>query len=243
MKPTTFDARWLQRVLADLGHYTGVIDGDIGPNTNAAIVAFKRANGLRPRPYVGPLTLKMLEDVSSDAMPIKFGPDTAPEPPWLVEIAKVMGLHEVHDNAELSAWLRSDGSTLGDPAQYPWCGDAAITALELALPDEPLPPDLERNPYWARSFAKYGEPCGFVRGAVLSFSRGKGGHVGFGMAWDQSRNRFLVRGGNQSNAVTDTWIAGSRLLAKRWPLTWSRNYQRAMPQIDSATANISTNEA
>lgn len=243
MKPTTYDVRWLQRALAELGHYSGAIDGDIGPKTTAAIIAFKSAHGLRPRPYLGPITLEMLQSAVAEQAPAKYGSDTSPEPPWLVEISKVMGLHEDRDNAELRAWLRSDGSTLGDPAQYPWCGDAAITALELALPHEPLPTDLERNPYWARNFADYGDPCGFVRGAILVFSRGKGGHVGFGMAWDKKRNRFLVRGGNQSDAVTDSWIAGSRLLAKRWPTTWPRNYQRTMPVLDSASAKLSTNEA
>lgn len=243
MTQLSFDARWLQRALQKLGLYRGQIDGDIGPKTNAAVIAFKRNHSLRPRPYVGPITLEALRAAVREPMPEKFGRDTAPEPPWLVEISKVMGLHEQSDNAELRAWLRSDGSTLGDPAVYPWCGDAAITALELTLSDEPLPDDLERNPYWARNFKDYGIKCGHVRGAVASFSRGKGGHVGFVVGYDPVKKRFLVRGGNQSNAVTDTWIAASRLLALRWPITWPAAYQRALPLLDASGAYLSTNEA
>lgn len=243
MTSQSYDVRWLQRALQSLGFYTGRIDGIAGPMTRAAIVAFKRSRGLRARPYVGPITLETLRDAYSEQLPVKFGPDTAPEPPWLVEISKVMGLHEARDNAELRAWLRSDGSTLGDPLRFPWCGDAAITALELVLSDEPLPDAIERNPYWARNFALYGINCGHVYGAVASFTRGKGGHVGFAIGYDPDRRRFLIRGGNQSDSVRDSWLASNRLLALRWPATWPAAYQRPLPLMDASGAILSTNEA
>jgi uncharacterized protein (TIGR02594 family) len=69
----------------------------------------------------------------------------------------------------------------------------------------------------ARSFEAWGikltKPA---LGAILVFGRKGGGHVGFYVA--ENATAFLVRGGNQGNAVTDTWIDKSRLLAIRWPI-------------------------
>lgn len=244
MKLASYDVRWLQRALKALGFDPGAIDGIQGPKTNSAIVAFKEAHGLRARPYVGPLTLGILRDRFAEEMPQRFGPESAPMPPWVVEISKHIGLHEVGDNAQLSAWLRSDGATLGDPAKLPWCGDAAITALRLTLPDEPLPDRLEANPYWARNFADFGIKCGHVYGAVGVVRRGKGGHVFFAIGYDPARRRFLALGGNQGDAISDnTWIAESRLLALRWPISWPPSHQRPLPLVDSTGAILSTNEA
>lgn len=38
----------VQSVLAELGYYRGPIDGAFGPETQQAILAFQRRNGLRP---------------------------------------------------------------------------------------------------------------------------------------------------------------------------------------------------
>jgi len=239
----SYDVRWLQRALKTLGHYPGQIDGISGPKTRAAIVEFKQGQGLWAREYVGPITLARLRDAVDEKPARRFGRDTAPEPPWMVEIGKVMGLHEVRDNAVLKAWLASDGSTLGDPIRWPWCGDGAITALELALPNESLPPSIESNPYWARNFADYGIRCGKMYGAVASFTRGKGGHVGFAIGYDPVRCRFLIRGCNQSDSVRDSWLAASRLIDLRWPKSWPASHQRPLPIMDASGAILSTNEA
>lgn len=239
----SYDVRWKQRALKALGFYNGRVDGIDGPKTRRATIAFKKSVGLRARSYTGPLTLKALRAAFGEAEPETFTRAESPEPPWMVEIGKVMGLHEVRDNAELRAWLNSDGSTLGDPAQFPWCGDAAITALELALPDEPLPDNIERNPYWARNFADYGVRCGMKYGAVASFRRGSGGHVGFVVGYDPRKTRYYVRGGNQSDSVRDSWLQADRLIDLRWPKTWPAEHQRELPLLDSNGAVLSTNEA
>ena len=154
-----------------------------------------------------------------------------------------MGLHEVRDNEVLREWLASDGSTQGDPAGFPWCGDAAITALELGVSGEPLPDSLEANPYWARNFADYGIACGKIYGAAASFRRGSGGHIGFAIGYDPVRRRYLIRGGNQSDMVRDSWLAASRLIALRWPKSWPAAHQRPLPTLDASGAILSTNEA
>ena len=68
MTHTTKD---LQSALAAAGFNPGPIDGIHGPKTDAAIVAFKAAQGMRARPYVGPLTLEALG----------LSPDLASAPP------------------------------------------------------------------------------------------------------------------------------------------------------------------
>ena len=63
----------------------------------------------------------------------------------------------------------------------------------------------------------FGQEEKSASGAVLVFSRGSGGHVGFAMGHDDTH--FYVLGGNQSDAVTIARIAKSRLLGARWPVT------------------------
>lgn len=163
--------------------------------------------------------------------------------PWMVEIDKVMGLHETKDNKVLSAWLRSDGHTLGDPAKLPWCGDAVETAVRLGLPGERFPKVLEGNPYWARNWAQFGQPCGLVYGAIVSFVRGSSGHVAFLVGVSLDGKQLRIRGGNQSNMINDIWIDASRLLASRWPLSVPTSSQRPAPKLRFDGSELSRNEA
>jgi hypothetical protein len=113
-----------------------------------------------------------------------------PDLPWVREMQAVHGLHEVRDRAKLAAWLRSDGKTLGDPSKLPWCGDAIDTAIARALPNEPRPDDLGKNPYWALNWLFLGVKTSPVYGAIGAFKRPGGGHVGILMA--QDKGAFLV---------------------------------------------------
>ena len=56
----SYDPEDIQIHLKDHGYYGGAIDGNIGPKTKAAIVAFKRDRCLRPRPFIGPVTWGLL---------------------------------------------------------------------------------------------------------------------------------------------------------------------------------------
>lgn len=226
----------VQMALKARGFDPGPVDGIMGPKTEAAIVAFKRAVGLRARPFVGPITMRALG----------LFVNTVDEEPWMNEMAKHVGLHERRDFTRLYAWLRSDGHTLGDPRKLPWCGDAVDTALRLTLPDEPRPLYLGRNLYLARNWLMFGEECGPCFGAVVVFWRGSregnSGHVGFAVAIDEERGRIKVRGGNQSNMVSDAWLGLDRLLGYRWPTTYKGN-ARPLPGLSSSGATISENEA
>ncbi|BCJ90373.1 TIGR02594 family protein [Terrihabitans soli] len=142
-----------------------------------------------------------------------------PKPLWYLEVERRKGLHEVKNRSLLSAFLKSDGRTLGDPSRLPWCGDLVETAIRTALPQEKVP----ANPYLARnwlSFGKLVKPC---LGAIMVFDGGKrpppSGHVCFYAGEDATH--FHVLGGNQSNAISIMRIDRRRLLKNgtRWPLT------------------------
>jgi len=225
----------VQQRLHDLGWDPGPVDGVPGPATDRAIVEFKRASGLRPRPQVGTLTLHMLfgDDAARPKRTIAAG-----EPPWMIEARAVIGLHEARDYAELSAWLRSDGATLGDPRRLPWCGDFVQTAIKRALPDEPLP----ENPYLARNWLEFGAETTPRLGSVLVFWRespnGVSGHVGLYAGEDATR--YSVLGGNQRNEICIVPVAKTRLLGARWPVTYHMDTSAHLVQM---AGQSSVNEA
>jgi len=84
---------------------------------------------------------------------------------------------------------------------------------------------------------------GNTYGAVPSFRRGRGGHVGFVVGQSADHKRLRVRGGNQSNSVRDSWLAASRLIDLLWPKSWLAAHQRPMPIMDASGSIHSTNEA
>lgn len=161
--------------------------------------------------------------------------------PWLKDVQKVMGLHEVRNQKELSAYLRSDGATLGNPAKMPWCGDLVSTAIKNVLPDELRPGALGVNPYWALNWNEFGVECGEHYGAIVTFKRPGGGHVGFLVGISTDGLLYRVRGGNQSNMVCDTWIEKTRCRGKRWPKTYG-NPRLKLPVL-TKKGSVSTNEA
>lgn len=145
------------------------------------------------------------------------------ELPWMEEMRKVKGLHETRDNAKLRAWLKSDGATVGDPDQIPWCGDGVQTAIKLALPSERVPD----NPWASINWTKWGLAVTPQYGCVLVFWRGKSaanweGHVAFYVGEDDTY--FYVLGANQQDAVSVTKVKKSQLRAggSRWPINGPR---------------------
>ena len=169
----------------------------------------------------------------------KFFRKKPQELPWITEGKSVWGLHESRNNKELKAWLISDGKTLGDPKALPWCGDYTETAIKKSLPSEPFTGKLGENPYWARNWLHFGVATNPVYGAVIVFSRGKGGHVGFVVGEDDTD--YYVLGGNQGDSVNIVRLDKDRFLGCRWPATY-KNPNRALPKMSSGSIPKSTNE-
>lgn len=211
MAYTTLD---VQRRLKERGFDPGPLDGSPGRLTTAAIGAFQAAERLDVKwpGTLGPKTLEALFGVS-DRHPPPL--QTAVAMPWIDLALRKKGLHEGRNHSEVSAFLKSDGHTLGDPRRLPWCGDFVETCIAVALPAEPLP----TNPYLARNWLGFGEAIQPTFGAVAVFWRGSksgtSGHVGF--LAGESGASYYVLGGNQSNAVSIAPVAKSRLLGARWP--------------------------
>jgi hypothetical protein len=227
----------VQQELNNFGHQPPlVVDGVMGPKTEEAIMQFKRQHGLYPSPYIGPITLDAL-----------FGDREARVSgilPWVREMTKHMGQHEDYNNLELRRWMASDGQTLGDPAKLPWCGDCMETSIRLSLPKEWPVTDavLRRNPYWALNWNKFGVKSSEAYGAIATFERPGGGHVALLVGKDTERRAYRVRGGNQLNRVSDSWIAINRLSAIRKPQTWHMHLPK-LPEMDAQGQILSKNEA
>lgn len=228
------DWKKIQTALNERGFNAGPIDGQPGRMTIAAVKAFQEAESLDIQfpGTVGPKTLAAF--FGGPAASIK---NDAVIPPWVAELRRRIGLHEVRDNKKLREWLKSDGDTLGDPAQLPWCGDAMETAIYLTLPNEP---GID-NPYWALNWTKFGVPIDIVAlGAMAPFKRDGGGHIGTVAGHDKTHYHIL--GGNQTNQLSIVKIEKKRLSGKlRWPSTYP------LPTVElpftSLDATISTNEA
>lgn len=212
-------------------------DGIPGHGTHLAVDAFERSVGL-PIDWPDP-SARVLGRLGVAVRPPQAG--DLYTPPWGVILNAKMGLNEVRDKAALEAFLRSDGSTLGDPSVFPWCGDLAETVM-LNSGFGPVP----GNPYLARNWAPWGVKAapGYYALAVYGRPGPKGneGHVGFIIGTDGAGARDRVRGGNEQNQIGDVWIASGRRLGIRLP-TGFKGQLSPLPVLDSKGQPLSTNEA
>jgi len=228
------DVKAVQKKLITLGYGVGSAgaDGIIGRSTISAIAKFQADQKLDIK-YPGTIGAKTLaalglnETVSHDDIP-----------PWIALAKRKMGLHEVMDNKELKAFLKSDGHALGDPAKLPWCGDFVETCIAVTLPKEPI----VTNPYWALNWLKFGVEVPLnkpVMGCIGAAERNGGGHVFFVVGHD--RNYYHALGGNQSNTISIVKMEKSRVKGLRYPSTYPMP-SKALVQ-STFTGEISHNEA
>jgi len=135
---------------------------------------------------------------------------------WIKVARTYIGLKEypgTANNPTIMGWAKSLGTKILGIAygadSVPWCGlfvahcikEAGLTPVSIAVR--------------ASAWEKWGQPCKPTSGAVVVFTRSGGGHVGFLVGENEANYRVL--GGNQSDAVNETWIAKSRCSAIRWP--------------------------
>jgi uncharacterized protein (TIGR02594 family) len=138
---------------------------------------------------------------------------------WYEEALRLVGTKEqpgAGSNPKLINWAKKlDIDYKSD--DIPWCGLFVAHCVGSTLTDERLP----ANPLLARAWAKFGDKCQPVQGAVLVFWRGSrngiSGHVGFYRGEDAQA--YHVLGGNQSDMVNTARVGKDRLLEARWPHT------------------------
>lgn len=234
---------WVQQRLKDHDFDPGPVDGIWGRKTMNAVIEFQKAHGLPPDGSMSNKTIAALKaDPITGAAPQS---DNVPKRdlldffPWMDLALRKKGMHEENDNLDLREFLKSDGKTLGDPAQLPWCGDFVETCIAVTLPTAVLP----TNPYLARNWQHFGQATSPCFGSILVFWRGSlsgtKGHVGFYYSEDETH--FHVLGGNQSNRVSVARIAKTRLISAQLP-TVGGPYPRKVVESASDWA-ITTNEA
>jgi uncharacterized protein (TIGR02594 family) len=208
------EAYWkaVQEALTRHGFNPGDITGTRNAATDGALIRFKASRGLRPRPYIGPVTEKKLWANAADQPANDW-------PKWLVTAHKYLGLREipgVRDNPQIVSWWDDIGAGWFDDDETPWCGAfVGGTLLEAGigiLPGGQAPR--------ARAWERWGQALnGPAVGAVATFWRGsinsRNGHVAFVLG--QKNGRLVCLGGNQSNAVTVANFNPSRVTSYRWP--------------------------
>lgn len=218
------------------GFNPGAIDGDLGPKTKAALIAFKVAKGLAPRDYVGPITEgELLKAPSASVAP----PKVTGEPVWLRRARQEIGVSEIHGSkhsakvlgyAERAKLYWSDDET-------PWCSSFVSACLE----DVGIK---STRSGMARSYENWGQPCKAIPGAIVTFWRGSkssgSGHVGFVVGKDQNGN-IMVLGGNQSDAVNIKPFSTDRVTSYRWPAGFDPS-GAPLATVES-DGKVSTNEA
>lgn len=228
---------WLQKRLVDHGANI-LVDGDWGRNSISALEAFQKRKRLRVTGVADAPTIEALRKPETPADPPPPGAAHPPEevmPPWMAELHRRMGLHEVRDNAALTDFLKI-GKWLGNPKDLPWCGDAVESALSKTLPREALP----SNPFWAQGWNTWGvdvkQPIVGSIGVIRWTART--GHVGFVAGVSGSRVNML--GGNQSNSISVASFPRSKFIGFRWPQTFPlKSYPAlqgtALPVNESST--------
>lgn len=160
-------------------------------------------------------------------------------PRILVEATKHIGVKEIvgkEHNPVILDWAKVLGISWYTNDEIPWCG------LFIAYCAKQAGVQVVTAPLRALSWAEYGtavtEP---MLGDILTFKRDGGGHVGLYVGEDD--RYYHVLGGNQSNSVSVSRIAKSRLYKARrtaWKVRQPANVRKVFLE---PKGTITTNEA
>ncbi len=202
----------IQRALLARGYDLGPVgaDGDAGPRTIAAVMAFQRAAGLVADGIAGPLTIKALG--TADVSEKRAEPD---QPGWLTLAAAELGVKEgpgVANNPRVVQLFADAGFAGIRQDSVAWCA-AAVGAMLKRAGHKPS------GSLAARSYEGWGiglkEP---VLGCVATKRRGNSswqGHVGFVIG--ASKDQIFLLGGNQGDAWSVAAFKRSEFTSFRWP--------------------------
>lgn len=166
-----------------------------------------------------------------------------PGPKMLLEALALYGTLEtpgIKSNPVIMQWAKETGVIGWYPDDaVAWCGLFVGVCAKRA--GWPISPELLSALSWAK-WGRYVTPADAALGDVLVFTRTGGGHVGLYVG--ESKTKFLVLGGNQSDAVNLAWVEKNRLFAVRrapWKIAQPANVRKIY--LDDTGAPISKNEA
>lgn len=156
---------------------------------------------------------------NAELTPIIADADFRPEPVWMPIARREIGQKEIRgeeDNPRIILYHQTT-SLKAKEDEVPWCSSFVNWVFQKA--------QMERtNSAAARSWKEWGEELEKpIHGAVVVLHREGGNHVGFFMRLDNS-GRFVLLGGNQSNAVNEAAFDPKLVQAIRWP--------KGLPQKD-----------
>ncbi len=219
----TFE-EWLINRLRLHGAYGGAMDGVAGRELYRALERFQASEHLAVTGIADAATVNALRKApgarASGLVVYDRAPPVPAEPVWMREARRLIGVREVvgkGSNPTIMSWADRLGGWVAsffNDDDIAWCGLFMAHILGLTLPREPLP----ANPLGALQYNKFGrqlsEPA---LGAIMTFTRAGGGHVGLYVGEDKTH--FHILGGNQGNSVRISRIEKDRLSDTRWPKT------------------------
>lgn len=238
----TFD-EWLVARLTARGFYSGSPKAATARTISAALTAFQQDIGIKVTGTATPDTVASLrQDLPSSVTKFQKVPVQPAEPVWMREAYRLKGLQEVpgaKSNPTIISWAQKLGGWIAGyytNDDIAWCGLFQAHCFGSTLPFEHLP----SNPLGALNWSSLGKALKVPSlGAVLTFTRQGGGHVGQYVGEDASA--YHVLGGNQGNSVSITRVDKGRLEAIRWPTTGEDPVGgRVMLTVNGS---LSTNEA
>jgi uncharacterized protein (TIGR02594 family) len=208
MDPSQVQRRLLSKGY-DLGG--GGADGDIGPDTIAALISFQSANGLVPDGIAGPLTLAAL---ALDENPTLVAQPRMPN--WVVlaiaDIGTLEGVGKTN-NPNVVSYFADAGFPGIKEDSVAWC--AAFVGAQLRRSGIAPSSSLA-----ARSYEQWGVGLQAPAFGCIATKRRAGlswqGHVGFVVGANESKVYLLS--GNQDDAVSISSYSRAEFTSYRWPL-------------------------
>ena len=158
-------------------------------------------------------------------------------PRILVQAVKLIGTKEIvgkEHNPQIMFWAKElKLSSIYNADEIPWCG------LFIAYCCHAAGLDVVSKPLWALSWSTWGESVTEpMLGDLLTFKRDGGGHVGIYVGEDSTH--FHVLGGNQSDSVSVSRIAKTRLYKARrtsWKIAQPTNVRKVHLEAKGVITN------
>jgi uncharacterized protein (TIGR02594 family) len=157
-------------------------------------------------------------------------PDIGASPPWLATMRQISGTREYSggaDNPVILEWARFIGEKYPEMRSYcaqynhdaiAWCGLTVAYCMAKNGIRPVFGTSENKRFLWADAWRTFGVRLDKPRlGCVMVFARNGGGHVA--LYEGEEGNDYLIRGGNQSDAVTLMRMPKSKFSAAIWPAT------------------------